>query len=262
MNANGLIFPLPDIDISDSDEISCSGFCIECGKTHTFRQGKAQNVARHLLACIEKKGSIDLLAEDNGNPLFSLDYLYSKARGQMFGVMTVVDSEGREGFIQAFSGQYNSIWSVPGWVPPILNETEFNELTVNIEKEIKDLGKKIALLDKGDPILKELKEKRKKISADLMSAIHRLFRLNNFKKKSLPLPEAALPGKGIPTGTGECCAPKLLNYAALNGLHPTGIAEIYIGKENRSCSRKHGVIYPSCTEKCSLILGFMLCGLQ
>jgi tRNA pseudouridine32 synthase/23S rRNA pseudouridine746 synthase len=63
-------------------------------------------------------------------------------------------------------------------------------------------------------------------------------------------------------GVGECCAPKLLNYAALNGLKPLGLSEFYWGKENKSGTRKHGEFYPACAEKCQPILGFMLCGIK
>lgn len=74
--------------------------------------------------------------------------------------------------------------------------------------------------------------------------------------------EAFCEDKGIPTGTGDCCAPKLLNYAARNRLKPIGISEFFFGRENKSETRKHGEFYPSCKIKCEPILGFMLCGLE
>jgi hypothetical protein len=68
-------------------------------------------------------------------------------------------------------------------------------------------------------------------------------------------------GKAMPTGTGECCAPKLLHHAAVHGLTPLGLAEFYIGRENRSATRAHGRFFAPCEEKCRPILGFLLCGL-
>ena len=66
-----------------------------------------------------------------------------------------------------------------------------------------------------------------------------------------------------PLGLAEvshCCAPKLLNQAALAGLAPLSLAEFYFGRENRSQTRQHGRFYAPCTDKCSALLGFMLCG--
>lgn len=258
-----LIFPLPSVPIANSTKISCSGYCEKCGKTHTFPEGKARDVALHLFDSIDRHGSIDLLhTAESCDPRFSTAYLYSQARGQMFGVMTVIDKQGREGYIRAFSGQYNSIWSVPGWIPPLISQSEFEDLTHEEEKKIKLLGKTISELGNDHAKVSILKKERRKLSSQLMARIHDLFILHNFRGKALLLREAALTGAGLPTGTGECCAPKLLNFAACNELKPTGIAEFYFGKENRSGSKKHGTFYPSCAEKCSLILGFLLCGLQ
>ena len=97
---------------------------------------------------------------------------------------------------------------------------------------------------------------------DLMQQIHRLYRLKNFRGQEISLFSAYSGKNGIPTGTGDCCAPKLLNLAASRGLIPLGLAEFYWGRENRSKSRIHGHFYPSCREKCQPILGFMLCGLE
>lgn len=262
MKSNPLIFPLPDIPLDNSTKISCSGYCEKCGSSHFLVEGKAESVARHLLKKIEHHGRIDLPdACSSITPDFSTDYLYTAARGQMFGVLTFIDQDGNEGYIRAFSGQYNSIWNIRGWVPPLLDQDKFQELTFSEEKEIKRLSRIISEISPDHPDLPGLKTKRRNMSAQLMSAIHELFILHNFKGEEKKLPKAALQGRGIPTGTGECCAPKLLDFAAQNNLHPTGLTEFFIGRSNRSGSRIHGQTYPSCSEKCSLILGFMLCGI-
>ena len=95
-----------------------------------------------------------------------------------------------------------------------------------------------------------------------MQDIHSLYLLTNFHGETANLYQVYADQNGIPTGTGDCCAPKLLNYAAKNRLIPLGIAEFYWGRENRSGSRRHGAFYSSCKEKCEPILGFMLCGLD
>ena len=43
---------------------------------------------------------------------------------------------------------------------------------------------------------------------------------------------------GIPTGTGECCAPKLLQEAALRGIRPLGMAEFWWGPTPPAMARE------------------------
>lgn len=100
------------------------------------------------------------------------------------------------------------------------------------------------------------------MSRRLMLDIHAIYRLTNFRGRTETLFGAYSADGGIPTGTGDCCAPKLLNYAAVNNLFPVGLAEFYWGLDNKSGSRRHGMFYPSCREKCQPILGYLLCGLE
>ena len=65
-----------------------------------------------------------------------------------------------------------------------------------------------------------------------------------------------------PAGAGECAAPKLLQYAYLNGLKPIALAEFWWGQPPPSAIRKHGRYYPACRGKCGPILGHMLGGLD
>ena len=64
-----------------------------------------------------------------------------------------------------------------------------------------------------------------------------------------------------PGGTGECAAPKLLNYAYRHGLTPLAMGEFWYGKSPDTAVRTHGHFYPSCTSKCGPLLGFMLDGI-
>lgn len=65
-----------------------------------------------------------------------------------------------------------------------------------------------------------------------------------------------------PGGTGDCCAPKLLQYAYLNGLKPLCMAEFWWGPSPKSDIRHHGQFYPACRGKCKPILTWMLQGLD
>jgi len=65
-----------------------------------------------------------------------------------------------------------------------------------------------------------------------------------------------------PAATGDCAAPKLLQYAFEHGLKPVTMAEFWYGKSPKSKVRKHGNYYPACRSKCEPVLEFMLQGLD
>ena len=69
-------------------------------------------------------------------------------------------------------------------------------------------------------------------------------------------------GLTAPGGTGECAAPKLLEYAYRNHLQPLAMGEFWYGKSPQTAVRTHGHFYPSCTSKCGPLLKFMMKGLS
>ncbi len=107
--------------------------------------------------------------------------------------------------------------------------------------------------------LLQLKRSRRDVSAQLNHTLQSACVLHNFTGTAKPLMEVFL-NKGVPTGAGDCCAPKLLHYAATHGLTPLGLAEFWLGAP-KSQGRVDGHFYPACEEKCTPLLGFMLCGL-
>ncbi len=68
-------------------------------------------------------------------------------------------------------------------------------------------------------------------------------------------------GKIPPGGTGDCAAPKLLQFAFKNRLKPLALAEFWYGASPLDGVRHHGEFYPPCRGKCQPILPFMLKGL-
>ena len=65
-----------------------------------------------------------------------------------------------------------------------------------------------------------------------------------------------------PGGTGDCCAPKLLQYAYQQGLKPLCMAEFWWGATTKEEIRQHLNYYPACRGKCKPILTWMLEGLE
>ena len=250
------------LDSVPADAIGGHGYCSDCKKEHVLNCGEAVPYAQELLQQLERAGRIDIFSRDTEpDPAFSLEYLYSPARGQMFGVLLAEDERGERHVLRAFSGQYNSRWGLEGWAPPVVDAASFQDVNIPGERDIKRLSREIEQCVSSEERC-TLKRQRREQSRDLMHRLHDLYWLTNFKGQSRPMTEVFQGQGNPPTGTGECCAPKLLQQAALRGWHPLGLVEFYIGRENRSGTKKHGYWYPSCDDKCQPILGFMLCGTE
>lgn len=240
----------------------CSAYCAFCGTEHFLDTADAVPGCLELIDILDSTGRIDFaVSADEADPAYSTDYLFGPARGQMFGVMLYLDDHGDRHAARAFSGQYNGRWNAPGFVPPIIDEDEFFRLTRSTEFRIKEIGREMAELNPKGGEYATLAGRRRELSRELMRRIHSIYRVRNFRGEVRLMPDIACTCGGLPTGTGDCCAPKLLNFAAVNGFTPVSIAEFYYGSENRSGTRKHKLFYSSCKDKCGLILGFMLCGL-
>ncbi|MBU3948380.1 MAG: hypothetical protein KJ826_09200 [Proteobacteria bacterium] len=241
-------------------ESASSGYCSFCGETHSLEQGKAREYCLELMKTLEEKGRIDFhIPEQHMDPRLSLDYLLGEARGQMFGVLECLDMDGQPVILKAFSGQYNGVWSVEGWAPPLLDTGKFEFLVCDVDKQIKALGSRINGLSEGAE-RRELTRQRKKLSQNLMKEIHALYNVHNFRSEVRSLFEFF--ANGVPTGAGDCCAPKLLNAAVKQKLLPKSLAEFFWGRANRSGTRQQGRFCTPCSEKCQPILGFMLCGIK
>ncbi|WP_016952550.1 RluA family pseudouridine synthase [Anabaena sp. PCC 7108] len=113
------------------------------------------------------------------------------------------------------------------------------------------------IINTADTKIRELKQQRKELSRQLQTQMHAAYSLTNFSGKSLSL-QQLLPG-GTPTGTGECCAPKLLHYAATHGLKPLAMAEFWWGNSSVQ-DKKQGEFYGACVERCQPLMGFLLSG--
>ena len=108
-----------------------------------------------------------------------------------------------------------------------------------------------------------LKLKRASMSDDLQKWIFQQYRVHNALGHESSIAEIfAAEGLTPPGGTGECAAPKLLEYAYRNGLRPLAMGEFWYGKSPETAVRTHGHFYPSCTSKCGPLLGFMMQGLN
>ncbi len=115
-----------------------------------------------------------------------------------------------------------------------------------------------AKVDQIEQQIQTLKQQRKQLSQQLQTQMHDAAAVMNFLGLSKSLREL-MPG-GIPTGTGECCMPKLLNYAANHQFRPIAIAEFWWGSD--ASDHIQGQFYGPCAPRCQPLLGFMLSGLN
>lgn len=125
----------------------------------------------------------------------------------------------------------------------------------------------LVIKNKLDLLLNEIEE-LKTIRRDKSSSIQKqLFAAYSFlnkagKTKDLNDIFAHIPTASKIAGAGECCAPKLLQYAFINNLEPICIAEFWWGQSPKSEIRVHEHYYPACRGKCEPILGHMLEGIE
>lgn len=121
-----------------------------------------------------------------------------------------------------------------------------------------------ALLDGMENEIRQLKTERKQRSEQLQEWLFSQFRMRNAlgEEKDLWQIFKEQRHRTPPSGAGECAAPKLLQYAYLNGLHPLAMAEFWWGASPTAEVRRHGCFYPACKSKCEPILNFMLQGLD
>ncbi len=128
-----------------------------------------------------------------------------------------------------------------------------DEALAEISDEMADYQRRIDLL----------KARRKTMSEALQERIFRLFVVTNAHGEQRDLVEVFKPlGTLPPAGAGECCAPRLLNYAFNHFLRPVCMAEFWWGASPVGEVRHHGHFYPACRSKCKPILDFMLQGLD
>lgn len=140
-------------------------------------------------------------------------------------------------------------------------KSQFNKLKKKLKHQLEE---KQQQLDSYLEQINLLKKKRKIQSAQLQKQLfdHYLFpnALGEQKSASDIFNQTAL--RIPPAGTGDCCAPKLLNYAFLHQLIPLAMAEFWWGPSPKKEIRQHGHFYPACKSKCEPILGHMLKGLK
>lgn len=116
-------------------------------------------------------------------------------------------------------------------------------------------------IEAADQEISALKKQRQILSQQLQAQMHLAYSLTNFAGETLSL-QQLMPPNSIPTGTGDCCAPKLLHYAATHNLKPLAMAEFWWGPASANQDKIQGQFYGACLERCQPLMGFLLSGLS
>jgi tRNA pseudouridine32 synthase / 23S rRNA pseudouridine746 synthase len=185
--------------------------------------------------------------------------------GKMFGVLVVKTEDNQLGYLAAFSGKLAGRNQHLKFVPPIfdmLQEDSFLTVGMNKLTEINNEIKKLQsnkLIDNALAI-DALKDLRKSNSNALQNKLFDQYHFLNQagESKSLRTIFKEYTTRKPPTATGECAAPKLLQYAFQQNMTPIAIAEFWWGASPKSQIRQHKQFYPACQEKCAPILKHML----
>jgi tRNA pseudouridine32 synthase/23S rRNA pseudouridine746 synthase len=127
---------------------------------------------------------------------------------------------------------------------------QWNDKIAETEVQLKPLDDQLLLL----------KRERKQRSDQLQRWLFDHFLMANTLGKTRSLTDifSTTPQGVPPSGSGECCAPKLLQYAYQHHLRPLCIAEFWQGRSPKMEIRHHDQFYTACRGKCKPILEWML----
>ncbi len=139
-------------------------------------------------------------------------------------------------------------------------KAEFKRLKNNWEKRIYEIKQELSFHESE---INRLKQLRASLSDTLQKWIFKQYRVHNALGDYSDIHDIFQNiGLTPPGGTGDCAAPKLLEYAYINGFKPLSMGEFWYGASPDTAVRNHGHFYPSCTSKCGPLLGYMLKGID
>jgi tRNA pseudouridine32 synthase/23S rRNA pseudouridine746 synthase len=185
-------------------------------------------------------------------------------RGKMFGVLVVKEGDGcngRLGYLAAYSGLLAGRNDWDYFVPPVYDAQQPDGHFKTTEREISRISRESSTSSQSREMSQELQlwlfHQYQLLNAhgerkDLVAIWQSYYDRPKLRQK-FPLP---------PGGTGDCCAPKLLQYAYQQGLQPVCMAEFWWGQATHEELRQHLNYYPACRGKCKPILTWMLQGLD
>ena len=247
-----------------------------------FPQEKAAKILEELISSLQN-GEVELVQVARPSE-------ERKNQGVMLGALVCKDKNGNEVKLVTNSGNAkkiengkrkteNDFFGEIVFVEPVVSAEEIENALAENDKEIHEITKEIQKL-KENPTegntahCSLLTAHLKQLCSASLSKVHALYKFHCIDGNVRTLKEICAMyngGKLPPTGTGDCCAPKLLDYAFAHDLMPISLAETeYTARseeqgrakrcpeKNFSLSTFHFPLTPPCDERCGILLPAML----
>ncbi|MCR5289688.1 MAG: RluA family pseudouridine synthase [Treponema sp.] len=196
-------------------------------------------------------------------------------QGVMLGVLLCRNADGNEVVLKTVSGiskqlayvHKNDIPLNEVLVPPVVDAMVIADSLAKNDAEIHRLTYEIGACHKHGSVPQKLIQQRKRLTQESLDKVYALYsfccadgsvRTLGSIAKEYYRSKKKNPDTLPPTGTGDCCAPKLLHYAFSHQLVPFSMCEMYYGAAGESKGRINGEVYPPCDERCGILLPAML----
>ncbi len=192
-------------------------------------------------------------------------------QGIMLGAAICKDSSGQKVILKTVSGIARKL-TFPDFSPlptsgseiyvlPLISPAQIESALAKNDDAVHALTAKIGEAENSFDMekVKSLKKERTLLTNESLKKVHDLYSFTKIDKSKISLNEICrmrLGGKNPPTGTGDCCAPKLLEYAFTHDLTILSMCEIFYGR--KTANKISGQKYPPCDERCGIILPVML----
>ena len=175
-------------------------------------------------------------------------------QGKMFGVLVCERPDGGTECLRAFSAMLDGSYEHEGFVPPVYLPSQ---MPIGATREESQRLQRLLFAEyRFTNIHSETRD-----LLEIFAHEKPIVSMEEWFAKSSPLHVRAGQRTSLPpAGAGECCAPKLLQYAFFRGWKAHVLAEFWIGASPHTELRREGVFYPPCSGKCVPILRYMLQG--
>jgi len=170
-----------------------------------------------------RQESLRLMSELDSSSLGTA--LLQPGHGRMFGVLVCTDGT----VLRAFSGELEGELLVPGFVPPAFDVASYRSILASYDRLIKN------------------STDHRSLSRKCWEELKQLYNFHCFDGSvcnlSTVFPDA-------PSGTGDCCAPRLLSHAYSLDKKPASMCEFFYG----SGSMEHKSFHSPCDARCKPLL--------
>ena len=174
-------------------------------------------------------------------------------QGKMFGVLVYTDNLSpltSHRYLAAFSAKLDGSYFHEGFVPPVYAMPEPPVGKTKAESQ------RLQRLLFANYNFTNLRGETKNL-LDIFASEKPILTPEEFFDKS-QMSNLKSQISNPPSGAGECCAPKLLQYALMHGLEPFALAEFWVGAPSRTEVRQEGNFYAPCSGRCKPILRWIL----